>query len=78
MTEKKTLKWDPVKMAAPTEFMDYGQLITRLKKDLGIVNDNWWVFDLQVPHNEEEYQENLRIIRMVQGMAKDAVNSRRD
>jgi len=78
MTEKETFNWDPAKMAEPTDFMNYEQLIERLKKDLNIKSKNFWVFDLQVPHNEAEYQENLKSIRMVRKMAAKAISKRKE
>lgn len=63
MSENKLPEWNPVQMAEPTEFMDYSQFMQRLKKDLGITDKNWWVFDLQTPHNEEEYQSNLNMLK---------------
>lgn len=78
MTENKKFTWDPIKMAEPTEFMNYEQLIERLKKDLGIKDKIFWVFDMQVPHDEAEYQESLRVVRMIRGMATKAVDKRKD
>jgi len=29
----------------------------------------FWIFDLQTPHNEDEYQDSLRIVKMLRNMA---------
>ncbi|WP_338230670.1 hypothetical protein [Lactiplantibacillus paraxiangfangensis] len=73
MTENSLNDWDPAKMAQPTEFMDYGEFMLRLKKDLGETSPNFWIFDMQTPHNEDEYQESLRIVKMLYRMS-DSTN----
>lgn len=45
------------------DFMTYNQLIKRLRIDLN--NPDFFVFDLAVPHNEEEYQRSLRDMKIV-------------
>jgi len=72
MTENKLNGWDPAKMAQSTEFMTYREFMLRLKKDLGETSPNFWIFDLQTPHNEDEYQDSLRIVKMLRNMAKNS------
>jgi hypothetical protein len=44
-------------------FMTYKQLINRLRKDLN--NSDLDVLDLNVPHNEEEYQNTLSYVSRI-------------
>lgn len=78
MTEKEIPRWDPEEMVKPTEFMDYEQLMERIKKDLNITNKKFWIYDLPVPHNETEYQEDLKAARMMQELISKTKDSRKD
>lgn len=72
MNENRLNTWDPVKMARPTEFMTYREFMLRLKTDLGETSPNFWIFDLQTPHNEDEYQDSLKIVKMLYNMTDDS------
>ncbi|QAR36886.1 hypothetical protein [Lactiplantibacillus plantarum] len=65
MKNNKLPEWNPAKMAEPTDFMTYEEFVERLKKNLGITDKNWWVYDFQTPHNESEYQNELKLLQKI-------------
>lgn len=62
--DKNTDTWNPEEWIAATSFMDYETLIIRLRHDLN-ADDKFWMTDLRVPHNEQEYQQTLREVRKI-------------